>query len=442
MTLKTIADADVLGKRVLVRVDYNVPLREEHGRWQVSDATRISASIPTIAWLVEHGAKVILCSHLGRPKGREMQYSLGVVAPVLEALLNGDPAAEMPEGAHLRSQLEAALSSDVAAKALPIGIERLAEHGVEALRVVALDETTGPAVAEAIAKAGPGDILLLENLRFDAREEHNDPAFAAELAALADLYVSDAFGTVHRAHASTEGVARLLPAYSGFLVEKEVRALSAVIRDPKRPLVVIMGGAKISGKIEVLDKLIPLADMVLIGGAMANTFLGAQGFGTGKSLVETGMFETAKRLVSLADEKGTVLLFPVDYVVTDNLESPRRIEVKLAHDIGSDDLIVDIGPKSIESYGEALNTAATVFWNGPMGVFERPEFANGTLSMALALAQIHDLAMTVVGGGESVDAVNRAGVADRIRHVSTGGGASLEFVSGADLPGIKVLEAS
>jgi phosphoglycerate kinase len=286
----------------------------------------------------------------------------------------------------------------------------------------------------------PGDVVLLENIRFHPEEEKNDPAFARQLADLADLYVNDAFGTVHRAHASTEGVAHLLPAYAGLLVEKEVEALSRVLNEPAQPLVIVMGGAKISDKIEVLDNLLPRAARVLIGGAMANTFLGAASLPVGASQVEPHPNETAPRLQEDADNRGVMLLTPVDFVVTDDIKAPARVDTRLAHEIEPGDVIADIGPKTVETYSDAIGDARTVFWNGPMGVFEREQFAAGTLGVANALAGVYETAYTVVGGGESVEAVNRSGVAPRIHHISTGGGASLEFIGGRSLPGLTVLE--
>jgi phosphoglycerate kinase len=402
MKLKTIRNADLAGKRVLTRVDFNVPL--ENGA--VADDTRISAAVPTIAYMLHHGAKVILCSHLGRPMKQVVEsLRLAPVAPVLERLLNAE----------------------------------LARDGTGPIEVLALKDCIGAEVQQAIAAARPDQVVLLENLRFYAGEESNNPEFCQELAALGDIYVSDAFGTAHRAHASTEGVAHLLPAYAGFLVEQEVAALGEVIHDPEHPLVIVMGGAKISDKLEVLENLIPKADTVLIGGAMANTFLRAQGFHTGKSLVEDEQLKTAVNLVRLADESRTMLLLPTDYVVADDLNAPTRVNVVLAHEIGNDDIAVDIGPVTADSYREALMDARTVFWNGPMGVFENERFAGGTLAIAQAMASIFETAHTVVGGGESVSAVHKAGVANRIHHISTGGGASLEYVAGYDLPGLKVL---
>jgi phosphoglycerate kinase len=402
MKLRSIRNVDLAGKRVLTRVDFNVPLFQG----EVADDSRVAAAVPTIAYMLHKGAKVILCSHLGRPGKQVVEgMRLAPVAPVLERLLN--------------SELE--------------------REGLGPVSVLALKDCIGPEVQQAIAAASPGQVVLLENLRFYAGEEANDAAFAGELAKLGDIYVSDAFGTVHRGHASTEGVAHLLPAYAGFLVEQEVAALAQVTQHPEHPFVIVMGGAKISDKIDVLENLIPKADIVLIGGAMANTFLRAQGFSTGKSLVEEEQLKTAAALVRLADDSKTMLLLPTDYMVTDDIHGPTRIRVAMAHEILENDIVADIGPQTIESYREALMDARTVFWNGPLGVFEQEQFAKGTLAIAQALSSIYESAHTVVGGGESVSAVHKAGVANRIHHISTGGGASLEFVAGYDLPGLKVL---
>jgi len=403
MKLKTIREADLSGRRVLTRVDFNVPLKDG----QVADDTRIKAALPTIAYMLEQGAHIVLCSHLGRPKKQVVdELRLTPVAIVLDRLL--------------RAELE--------------------KQGLGPVQVVKLDDCIGTEVESVIEGQKTGEVILLENLRFHPGEESNDPQFAEALARLADVYVSDAFGTVHRAHASTEGVAHLLPAYAGFLVEQEVAALSKVVEHPEPPLTIIMGGAKISDKIEVLENLIPKAQNVLIGGAMANTFLKAQGFHTGRSLVEEEQVATAGRLLRLADSAGTMLLLPTDYVVTDSLDEPRRTATVMAHNVGDGDIAADIGALTADSYREVIADARTAFWNGPMGVFEQKQFAAGTVAVAQALASVYESAYTVVGGGESVSAVHNAGVERRIHHVSTGGGASLEFVAGYELPGLKVLE--
>jgi phosphoglycerate kinase len=404
MKLRTLSSTELSQKPVLTRVDFNVPLKSG----EVADATRIQAALPTIIELAKHGARVILCSHLGRPKGQVVDgLRLDPVAPVLQDLLRA----------------------------------ALQDAGLDPYLVIKLDDCIGPEVAAKVAAMGEREVLLLENLRFYEGETKNDPSFVQQLASLADAYVSDAFGTVHRAHASTEGVAHLLPAYAGLLVQREVAALSKVTASPEHPMVIALGGAKISGKIEVLENLLPIADTILIGGAMANTFLKAQGHNVGASLVEDDMLETASRMATLAKEQNTKLLLPVDYVVTDNLESPQEIEMTAADGIGPQEIAVDIGKRTREIYAGQISQAQTVFWNGPMGVFERDEFSEGTLAIAEALAALHGKAHTVVGGGESVTAVNRAGVANQISHVSTGGGASLEFVAGRKLPGLAVLES-
>jgi phosphoglycerate kinase len=396
MQLRRMQDADVRGKRVLVRVDFNVPLNDgADGKPAVADDTRIAAALPSLRWLLEQQARVILCSHLGRPKSIDNTLRLTPVAARLSELL--------------------------------------------ALDVQALQDCVGAEVKAAVEAVKPGNVMLLENLRFHKEEEANDPAFCQELAALADIYVNDAFGTAHRAHASTEGVAHLLPSHAGLLLQKEVEALAGVIHQPKRPLVVVMGGAKVSDKLEVLQSLIPLADRVLIGGAMANTFLKAQGFETGASLVEAEMLASARELLVLADSQGKLLLLPIDCVVCDDLKAPQRVETKPAVSLAPDDIAVDIGPVTLSQYEDALSDARTVFWNGPMGVFEQEAFAQGTLGIAHALADLHGHAFTVIGGGESVEAANAAGVAGKIGHISTGGGASLEFVGGRKLPGLAVL---
>lgn len=404
MELKTIRSADLQGKCVLLRVDFNVPLNDG----QVGDDLRIRSAMPTIVHLLKAGAKVITCSHLGRPKGEvKDEFRLDPVAPVMEQRLN----------------------------------MMLEELGMPKRNVVKLDETVGDYVKQVIDNSDDNDVILLENTRFYPGEEKNDPEFCKQLAALADVFVSDAFGAVHRAHASTEGVAHLLPAYAGLLVEREVSNLAKVVAAPQRPLVVILGGAKISGKIEVLDNLLPLADTVLIGGAMANTFFKAKGYQTGKSLIEEDMVDKANALLEDAKKHNTELLLPLDVVVTDNVANPRGIGTVDANAIGQMDAAADIGKRTRDAYRGVIERARTVFWNGPMGVFEKEQFANGTMAIAQALADVYNTAHTVVGGGESAAAVAQAKLAKKIHHVSTGGGASLEFVAGIKLPGLKVLEA-
>jgi phosphoglycerate kinase len=402
MKLRTIRDADLRDKRVLVRLDLNVPLNDDGS---VGDPTRIEAALPTLCYLLEQGSLLVLCSHLGRPKGFEDNLRLTGVAAKLDEVLNAE----------------------------------LARLNCPRVNVRKLDDCVGPEVEAVVQAAGAHDVILLENLRFHPEEEANDAGFARQLAALGDVYVNDAFGAAHRAHASTEGVAHVLPAYAGFLIEKEVTALSRVLDNPRRPLTVVMGGAKISDKIEVIEKLLPLSDTLLIGGAMANTFLRAQGFETGSSRVEEDQLDTARRVLEQAERQGVMLLTPVDFVVTDDIKAPQRVDVRLHHSIAAGDIAADIGPKTARTYGQAIAESATVFWNGPMGVFETAQFAEGTLAVARALAEAEEHAYTVVGGGESVEAVNQAGVAARIGHISTGGGASLEFLGGRELPGLKVL---
>ncbi len=384
---KTIRDIDVSGKRVLVRVDYNVPIKDG----EVGDDTRIRAAMPTLNYLLEHGAAVILCSHLGRPKGGpDPKYSLRPVAEHLARLL-GKP--------------------------------------------VAFAEDCIGAVAEAAARAlQPGDVLLLENTRFHPGEEKNDPEMARQLAALADIYVNDAFGSAHRAHASTEGVAHFLPAVAGFLMEKEIQYLGQAIANPKRPFIAILGGAKISDKIGVIRNLLHKADQVLIGGGMANTFFKAEGYPVGDSLVEDEALETAREL---AREGGTRLRLPTDVVIADRFAADAERKVVPMGPIPQGWRILDIGPQTIATYSKILAGAGTIVWNGPMGVFEFPPFAEGTFGIAKAVAESG--AVSIIGGGESVAAIQQSGLADKITHISTGGGASLEMLEGLILPGLAAL---
>ncbi|MHB0876558.1 MAG: phosphoglycerate kinase [Anaerolineae bacterium] len=387
MNKKTVRDIEVRGKWVLVRVDFNVPL--DNGR--VADDTRVRAALPTIRYLIDNGAKVILASHLGRPKGRvDPNQSLKPVAERLSELL-GRPVQMAPD-------------------------------------------CVGPEVLAMVARMADGDVVLLENLRFHSEEEKNDVRFAAQLASLAQVYVNDAFGAAHRAHASTQGVTKHLPSVAGFLMEKELEFLGRALGNPDRPFVAILGGAKISDKIGVINSLLGKVDRLLIGGGMANTFLKARGLSVADSLVENEVLGIA---ASLMERAGTKLLLPTDAVVADAFDANANSKVVPVAAIPDGWRILDIGPDTVRSYAAALADAKTVIWNGPMGVFEFPKFAKGTVAIAEALAKLQ--ATTIIGGGDSAAAVEAAGVADRITHISTGGGASLEFLEGKELPGVAAL---
>ena len=394
MEKATVRDLAVRGKRALERVDFNVP---QDSSGAITDDTRIRASLPTIQYLLDHGASVVLMSHLGRPKGQvNPKFSLRPVAERLSELL-GRPVALAPD-------------------------------------------CIGPQV-EALARAlQPGEVLLLENLRFHPEEEANDPAFARQLAALGEVYVNDAFGTAHRAHASTEGVAHDLPAVAGFLMEKELTFLGSALENPKRPLVAISGGAKVSDKIAALDRLIDLADALLIGGGMANTFFKAQGLDVGDSLVEDDKLDDARRLMRKAESAGKRFILPVDVAVGDKFaaDAERRVTTPAAVPAGW--RILDVGPQTLLAFGEALSDANTIVWNGTLGVAEFPAFAQGTNDLVRLLVERTQAgAITIVGGGDSAAAVEAAGAADKLTHVSTGGGASLEFLEGRTLPGVAAL---
>ena len=392
MAKKTIRDIDWKGKRALVRVDFNVPL--EDGR--ITDDTRIRAALPTIRYLLEHGASVILMSHLGRPKNKVVESMR--LAPT---------------------------------------VSRLAELLPEAAAVKGTRATVGEAAEAAVADLKPGEVLVLENTRFDPREEANDESMARELARLGDVYVNDAFGSAHRAHASTEGVARFLPAVAGFLMEAELKALQGALDNPQRPFVTIIGGAKISDKIGVIDNLRGKVDALLIGGGMANTFLLAQGYSMGDSLVEPESVDTAKQMIELAQQRGVKLLLPVDLVVADAFDANANRKVVRADAVPAGWRALDIGPETVRQFAEVIRGAQTVIWNGPMGVFELAPFAEGTRAIAQAMAESQG--MTIIGGGDSVAAVEQMGLADRIKHISTGGGASLELLEGKELPGVAAL---
>lgn len=388
MNKKTVRDVDVRGKRVLMRVDFNVPLKEG----AVADDARILAALPTINYLLDQGVALILCSHLGRPKGK-------VVAD-----LKMDPVAE-----------------------------RLSEHIQRPVKK--MDDCVGPEVEAAAQAMEPGDVILLENTRFHPEEKANDPEFARQLAALADLYVNDAFGAAHRAHASNVGVSDYLPTVGGFLMEKELKFLGQVVQNPEHPYVAILGGAKISDKIGVIKRLLETCDRLLIGGGMANTFFKAMEFEIGDSLVEEEAVPTAK---SLLDDSGARLILPVDVVIADAFDNDANAKVVAPNEVIAGWRILDVGPKTISTFESAIGASKTIVWNGPLGVFEMPNFAKGTFAVAEMLAQKD--ALTVIGGGDSAAAVRQVNLADQMSHVSTGGGASLEFLEGKTLPGIAAID--
>ncbi|NLP43212.1 MAG: phosphoglycerate kinase [Peptococcaceae bacterium] len=386
-----IEQVQVQGKRVFARVDFNVPMDDNQN---ITDDTRIRAALPTIEHLINNGAKVILASHLGRPKGKvNPKYSLKPVAQRLSELLQKD--------------------------------------------VQMAPDCIGPEVENLVKQLQDGEVLLLENVRFHAEEEKNDPEFAGKLAALAEIYVNDAFGTAHRAHASTEGIAKYIPAYAGFLMKKEIDVMGKALENPVRPFIAIIGGAKVSDKIGVIENLINKVDTLIIGGGMANTFLKAKGYETGKSLVEEDKLELAKEMLELAKNKGVNFLLPTDVVVAKEFAATAPSQVVEASAIQSDDLALDIGPQSAEAFAQEIASAQTVIWNGPMGVFEMEPFAKGTERIAQAMAACNGV--TIVGGGDSVAAVEKMGVAQKLTHISTGGGASLEFLEGKVLPGVAAL---
>ena len=392
---KSIEDINVSGKRVLCRCDFNVPTKNG----KITSDKRIVAAMPTIKYLVDHNAKVILCSHMGKPKGEwKPELSLQVVADRISELL-GKPV------------------------------------------IMAKDVVGEDAKAKAAALQ-PGQLLLLENLRFDPREEKNDPEFARELASMAELYVSDAFGTVHRAHASTAGVAAFLPAVSGLLVARELEIMGGALENPKRPFVAVLGGAKVSDKIGVINNLLEKADTIIIGGGMAYTFIKAQGYEVGKSLCDDSKLDYCKEMMAKAQEKGVKLLLPVDTACVENfpdpIDAPVETTVVPVTAIPADKEGCDIGPETMKLFADAVKASKTVVWNGPMGVFENPTLAAGTLAVAKAMAESD--ATTVIGGGDSAAAVQQMGLGDKMTHISTGGGASLEYLEGKELPGIAVIQ--
>jgi len=392
MLKKTVEDIEVKGRRVLLRADFNVPLNINTGA--ISDDSRIRASLPTIKYLIDHKAKVILCSHLGRPGGKVVEsLRIAPIAQRLSQLIN----------------LPVSTASDC--------IGRKVESKVRTLK--------------------EGDILILENLRFHPEEEANDADFARKLARLADIYVNDAFGTAHRAHASTVGVAKYLPAVAGFLMKKELEVMEKLLHNPERPLACLIGGAKVSDKIELLQNMLRKVDMLLVGGGMAATFLKTQGYEVGHSLIEDDKLGLAKKLLQEAKEWGVPFLLPIDAVVVEEIRAGAPTRVVPTTNIPSGSHIVDIGPQSIELFCSELRKCRTITWNGPMGIYEIPQFAQGTRSIASFLSTFN--ATTIIGGGSSAEIVQEMGLTDKMTHVSTGGGASLRFLEGVTLPGVKVL---
>lgn len=390
MNKKSIRDVELAGKRVFCRVDFNVPMQDG----VITDDTRIRAAVPTIRFMMEAGAKVILASHFGRPKGQVVE----------EMRLT-------PVAAHLSSLLGK-------------GVRKLEDcHGAD--------------VEAAVERMESGDVILLENVRFHAGEEKNDPELAKSFAALADLFVNDAFGTAHRAHASTAGIAEYIPAVAGLLMEKEIRFMGGALSNPERPFTAIVGGAKVKDKIAVIENLLTKVDHLIIGGGMANTFLKAQGYGIGASLCEDDKLDLARTLMDQAKERGVQLLMPVDVVVADRFAADAEKQVVAIDAIPEGWMALDIGPKTVEQYHSVIVDSKTVVWNGPMGVFEMDAFAGGTIGVAKAMAACSGT--TIIGGGDSVAAVEKAGVAEQMTHISTGGGASLEFMEGKELPGVAVL---
>ena len=412
---KTVKDVDVKGKKVLLRCDFNVPMADG----AITDDKRIVAALPTIRYLLEHGAAVIACSHMGKPNATFESY-------VKKQTEKGKDPATLTEESWKRSLAKLSLAPVAQRLSQLLGQEVIFAHDVVG--------------EDAMAKAAalkPGQILLLENTRFEKGETKNDPEFAKRLASMADLYVSDAFGAVHRAHASTAGVAAYLPAVSGFLIQKELEVLGGALADPKRPLVAILGGSKVSSKIGVINNLLEIADTIIIGGGMAYTFSAAQGGKVGDSLLEADWEQYANDMVKKAADKGVKLLLPVDTVIADAFAPDAGHKVVKAGQIPDGWQGLDIGPETVKLYCDAVADAGTVIWNGPMGVFEFPAFAVGTKAVAEALSKTN--AITIIGGGDSAAAVQQLGYADKMTHISTGGGASLEFMEGKELPGVACL---
>ena len=392
MDKKSIKDVDIKDKKVLIRVDFNVPMDKDRN---ITDDIRIKAALPTIEYVLDQGGKAVIMSHLGRPKGQlREEMSLQPVGKRLQELI-GKP-------------------------------------------VITLKDCVGPEIEETVKKMKPGEVVLLENLRFHNEETDNDPEFARKLSLLGDIFVNDAFGTCHRAHASTEGVTHYLKSVAGFLVEKEIAYFERINRSPAKPFVLLLGGAKVSDKIPVIENMLPKVDEIMIGGAMAYTFLKQRGIPIGSSRYEENVKDIASTILTEAKEKGVEVTLPLDHVVCDNLDDPKQIKTTEDAEIEEGFLGVDIGPKTIKAFADRLQTAGTIVWNGPMGVFEKDEFANGTRMIAGAIAG--SPAISIVGGGDSAAAAKKFGVEDKLSHVSTGGGASLEYLEGKTLPGIAALE--
>jgi len=392
-TIEDLKDNQLEGKKVLVRVDFNVPLNEE---LEITDDTRIKAALPTIKYLISHHAKVILMSHLGRPKGKVVEkLRLDPIARRVSELLKQD--------------------------------------------VKKANDCIGEEVEKVVSNMQKGEVVLLENLRFHPEEEKNNPEFSKALANLADIFINDAFGTAHRAHASTVGVAELLPSYAGFLMAKEIGVLSNLLENPERPFVVLLGGAKISGKIEIVKNLLSIADKILISGGMSYTCLAALGYEVGNSLLEEYDLEIVKNMLKSAEEKGNKILLPVDLVITKEVSEKTESKLFEIDDIPKDGTGVDLGERSLVKFEKEIKKAKTVFWNGPVGVFEIEKYAKGTNRIAKILADMQGEAVTIIGGGDSIAAIENAGLTEKMTHISTGGGASLEFLGGKKLPGIEVL---
>ncbi len=392
-SLKNLKGESLKGKRVIIRVDFNVPLNK---KLEITNDVRIKRAIPTIDFLVENKAKIILMSHLGRPKGQIVNdLRLTPIAKHL-SMLTGKT-------------------------------------------VMNLKDCIGASVDKELHNLRDGEIALLENLRFHKEEEKNDPIFSKQLASLADIYVNDAFGTAHRAHASTVGIAKFLPSYAGFLVEKEIDVLSKLLKNPEKPFVVILGGAKVSGKIEVVQNLIHKADSILISGGMGFTSLKARGFNVGNSIIEDYDLEIVRKMLKNAEEKGTKIFLPIDFLVAKNISPDAETETVKADSIPEDTTAVDIGEETISLFKNELEKAKTIFWNGPVGIFEIDQFAHGTNQIAITLAEMEGKAITVVGGGDSITALEKVGLSSSISYLSTGGGSSLKFLGGSKLPGIEVL---